>query len=301
MQILNVLLLAVFVVVITVVSHWLGQQAYSWLPTPAVAEAEPVGDLFSLLVTLAAVIFLIVIGVLLYSICFCRAAKGDNSDGPPIRGNLKVEIIWTVIPILLVLWIASTSFNTYERMDMLGPMQVVHLHAPLGVELAYAQTGNSNDTQPDEEIEVIAKQWSWSFRYPAKNVTSTELHLPVNRRVHLMMQSEDVLHGFYVPNFRIKQDIVPNRTIDLKFTPTRIGKYQLHDSQFSGTYFATMIADVYIDSLEAYDQWLTQASARQPTLAANRAADEHAQPSKKVLNSGWPTVPPAKPPLVHHP
>ena len=146
---------------------------------------------------------------------------------------------------------------------------------------------------------MVVKQWSWSFRYPATNVTSTALHLPVNKRIHLLMTSEDVLHGFYVPNFRIKQDIVPNRTIELKFTPNRVGKYQLHDSQFSGTYFALMGADVYVDTPDTYQQWLTQLSTQQPTSANNQATEEHANPLETPLGVSWPMVSPANPPMVH--
>lgn len=292
----NLALLAIFVGVIILASHILGQQAYHWLPLAAAKEAEPVGHLFSFLVKLGAIVFLGVLGMLVYSILFYRAASSDTSDAPAIRGNLKLEITWTVIPILLVIWIASYSYNIYQRMNTLGGLPLVHLHllqAP-----AYAETGSS-DMQPFEQIEVIAKQWSWLFRYPSQNVTSTELHLPVNQRVHLMLQSEDVVHGFFVPNFRIKQDIVPNRVIELKFTPNRIGQYQLHDSQFSGTYFALMEANVYVDSPESYNQWLAQAATRPPVPAVNPAMSEHTQPSGIPLRSNWRTVPPAQPPVVN--
>jgi cytochrome c oxidase subunit 2 len=298
MRIFNTLLLAIWVGVIIFASHLMGQQAYHWLPIAAAAEAEPVGDLFSFLVRLGTIVFLGVMGVLMYSILFYRAVKTDTSDAPPIRGNWKLEIIWTVIPILLVIWIAGYSYDIYRRMDTLGSLPLVHLH--LLESPAYAEMGSS-DMHPAEKIEVIAKQWSWSFRYPSQNVTSTELHLPVNQPVHLMLQSEDVVHGFYVPNFRIKQDIIPNQTIAFKFTPNRIGQYQLHDSQFSGTYFALMEATVYVDSPEQYKQWLAQAATRSPAPAVNPAASEHTQPPKTPVRSNWHTVPPAKPPVVNQP
>jgi cytochrome c oxidase subunit II len=292
----NIALLAIFVGAIVLASHALGQQAYNWLPIAATVEAELVGHLFSFLVTLGTIVFLGVMGMLLYSILFYRATNNDPSDAPAIRGNLKLEITWTVIPILLVIWIASYSYNIYQRMSILGSLPLVHLHlleAP-----AYAEIG-SKDMQLAEQIEVVVKQWSWSFRYPSQNVTSTELHLPVDRRVHLMLQSEDVVHGFYIPNFRIKQDIIPNQTIPLRFTPNRIGKYQLHDSQFSGTYFALMTADVYVDSSETYNQWLTEAATRPPIPAVNPAKSEHSQPPKTPLRSKWHTVSPAQPPVVN--
>lgn len=301
MRTFNIVLLAIWVGVIIFASHAMGQQAYSWLPIAAAAEAEPVGHLFSFLVTLGTIVFLGVMGVLVYSILFYRAANNDTSDAPAICGNPKLEITWTVIPILLVIWIASYSYNIYQRMSILGSLPLVHLHsleAP-----AYADTVSQAvqpaDMQLAEQIEVIAKQWSWSFRYPSQNVTSTELHLPVDRPVHLMLQSEDVVHGFYVPNFRIKQDIVPNRTIEFKFTPNRIGQYPLYDSQFSGTYFALMNAVVSVDSPEQYNQWLAQAATRSPVPAANSATSEHIQPPNLSMRSHWHTVPPAQPPTVN--
>lgn len=297
MRTFNSVLLAFWVGVIIFASHAMGQQAYGWLPIAAAAEAEPVGHLFSFLVILGTIVFLGVMGVLVYSVLFYRAANNDTSDASPIRGNSKLEITWTVIPILLVIWIASYSYDIYQRMSILGALPLVHLHlleAP-----AYADM-SSNFMQPAEQIQVIAKQWSWSFHYPSQNVTSTELHLPVNRPVHLMLQSEDVVHGFYVPNFRIKQDIIPNGTIEFRFTPNRIGQYQLHDSQFSGTYFALMEATVYVDSPEQYNQWLAQAATRSPVPAPNPATSEHTQPPQTPLQTHWHTVPPAQPPAVNH-
>jgi len=292
----NIVLLAIFVGAIVLASHALGQQAYNWLPIAAAVEAEPVGHLFSFLVTLGTIVFLGVFGMLVYSILFYRAANGDTSDAPAIRGNPKLEITWTVIPILLVIWIAGYSYNIYQRMNILGSLPLVHLH-PLEAP-AYAETVSS-DIQSAEQIEVVAKQWSWSFRYPSHNVTSTELHLPVNQRVHLMLQSPDVVHGFFVPNFRIKQDIIPNETIALKFTPNRIGQYLLYDSQFSGTYFALMTANVYVDAPERYHQWLGQAANRPPVPAVNPAKSEHTRPPETPLRSNWHTVPPAQPPVVN--
>jgi cytochrome c oxidase subunit 2 len=291
MQTFNLVLLAIFVVAIIFASHWLGQQAYNWLPTPAALEADYVGHLFSFLVTLGSFVFLGVLGMLLYSIAVYRVNSGDTSDGPPIRRNLKLEITWTTIPIILVICIVSYNYSIYQRMNILGSLPLVHLHNPME-SAAYAQSTPAD--MQEEIIDVMARQWSWTFRYPNNNVTSRELHLPVNKRAHLRLQSADVLHGFYVPNFRIKQDIVPNRTIDFRFTPNRVGKYQLHDSQFSGTYFAITTADVYVDTPEAYQQWLSQAS-NQTTQEPDAATLEHSQPPQIPLRSNWPTVPPAKP------
>jgi cytochrome c oxidase subunit 2 len=295
MKTFNIIILTLSVLAIILISHWLGQQAYQWLPTSAAIEAEPIGDLFSFLVTLGSIIFLGVTGVLSYSLLFYRAAKNDVSDGPALKGNNQLEVIWTVIPLLLVTWIAIYSYHIYQRMNVLGPLPMVDhfMETP-----AYAQT-DSAVPQPVEKIDVLAKQWAWSFHYRDRQVTSSELHLPVDHPVQLSLTSADVLHGFYVPNFRIKQDIVPNRTIEFKFTPNRIGQYQLQDSQFSGTYFATMNAPVYVESTASYEQWLTDSAQNPLVPAQNAAKTEHEQNQSSVLHSHWQTVKPNTPSPVN--
>lgn len=295
MKTFNIIILTISVLAIILISHWLGQQAYQWLPTSAAIEAEPIGDLFSFLVTLGSIIFLGVTGVLGYSLLFYRAAKNDASDGPALKGNNQLEVIWTVIPLLLVTWIAVYSYHIYQRMNVLGPLPMVDhfMETP-----AYAQT-DSTIPQSVEKIDVLAKQWAWSFYYRDRQVTSSELHLPVNHPIQLSLTSADVLHGFYVPNFRIKQDIVPNRTIEFKFTPNRIGQYQLQDSQFSGTYFATMKAPVYVESTVSYEQWLRKATQKPLVPAQNAAKIEHEQNQSSVIHSHWQTVKPNIPSPVN--
>ncbi|MBW4617326.1 MAG: cytochrome c oxidase subunit II [Desmonostoc vinosum HA7617-LM4] len=313
-KILNILTLITGAIALPITSIWIGKQAYFWLPPQAAAESQLIDDLISFLVTLGAFIFLGVTGTLMYSVIFHRAEKGDTSDGPPIEGNVTLEVVWTAIPILLVFWIAGYSYQVYEQMGIQGPMELVHLHNPMGMESAYAapveDTENSfppsprppfpaSSSLPVEKIDVLAKQWAWVFHYPEKDITSTELHLPSDRRVRLALKSEDVLHGFYIPAFRLKQDIIPNHTIDFEFTPIRIGQYSLTDSQYSGTYFATMQADVVVESPEDYHQWLAQAATRKPSPAKNQAASEYAQASHQTVKTGWATVAPAAPPLVN--
>ncbi len=303
-KIFNILTVFAGAIAVTVISLWIGKQAYTWLPPQAAAESQLIDDLISFLVTLGAFIFLGVTSTLMYSIIFHRAKEGDLTDGPHIEGNVTLEVVWTAIPIMLVLWIAGYSYQVYEQMGIQGPMELVHLHNPVGMESAYAAPMENKGTSvvsPSENIEVVAKQWAWVFHYPEKNVTSTELHLPSDRRVHLALQSEDVLHGFYIPAFRLKQDIIPNHTIDFEFTPTRVGQYRLTDSQYSGTYFATMQANVVVESPEDYQQWLAQAATQKPSPANNQAASEYAQASSQSVKTGWPTVAPAASPLVNYP
>jgi cytochrome c oxidase subunit 2 len=291
----RILTIIAIALVLTAVSLWIGRQAYSWLPPQASAESQLVDDLFSFLVTLGAFIFLGVTGVVIYSVLFHRVGRYDTSDGPPIEGNVTLEVVWTAIPFLLVFWIAFYSYQTYEKMAIKGPMEIAHLHLPMEMESAYAAPINET-SEPIEKIDVTAKQWAWVFHYPEKDITSTELHLPVNRRVRLALRSQDVLHGFYIPAFRVKQDIIPQRTIDFEFTPIRPGKYRLRDSQYSGTYFAAMQTDVVVEPLEDYHKWLAASASREPSPAPNQAAAEYTFRDKV----GWATIAPAEPPVVNY-
>ena len=293
MKLRTVLILGGTAIAIAFVSLWMGQAAYTWFPPQASAESILVDNLFSFLVTLGTFIFLGVVGTLTYSILFQRAEKYDLSDGPHIEGNVKLEIIWTAIPFALVIWIAGYSYQIYDQMSILGPMEHAH-HGSMMAAAEAAEIGDSK-TEEAEKIEVLARQWSWEFRYG--NVSSTELHLPNNRRIKLVLHSEDVLHGLYIPAFRVKQDVIPGHDIDFEFTPIREGKYRLRDSQYSGTYFAAMQTDVVVESPEAYQKWLADASIAKPVAAYNRASNEYA---KRTNANNWATVIPAAPPVVNY-
>lgn len=294
MRVRNILFLIVYAIVLILISLWMGKVSYSWFPPQASAESLLIDELFAFLVTLGTFIFLGITGVIIYSIVFQRAAKYDYSDGPHIEGNVVLEIVWTSIPILLVFWLAGYSYQVYDQMAIRGSMELNSLPIVPG------QTATVIP-EPSQAIEVVAEQWSWVFRYPEKDVTSTELHLPVNQKVRLILKSKDVLHGLYIPAFRVKQDIVPNKTTDFEFTPIKEGKYRLRDSQFSGTYFATMQTDVVVESPEDYQKWLVEAAERKPSPANNVAASEYVQQTEKAFKTGWPTIVPAEPPIVNYP
>lgn len=315
MKLRAIFTLAVLAVLLAFFSFWLAKQSYFWFPPQASAEARLHDDLFAIFVGLGTFILLGVTIPIIYSLLFHRAGKYDFSDGPPIEGNTILEIVWTAVPILLVAGLVTASYNTYVRMNIRGPMELVHLHMPELVQSAYAEpilarsepvldqakpvAGDKIKGEPVAQIDVTAKQWAWVFRYPDQDVTSTELHLPVDRRVHLRLRSEDVLHGFYVPAFRVKQDIVPNHVIDFEFTPICTGKYRLRDSMYSGTYFAANQADVVVQSFDDYQQWLADAAAQTPSPAFNQAASEYSR-SANTMVRGWQTVPPAPPPVVNY-
>ncbi|MBF2063057.1 MAG: cytochrome c oxidase subunit II [Calothrix sp. C42_A2020_038] len=295
MKIRTILTLSIVTLALIGISLWMGNISKLWFPPQATAEAVLIDDLFSFLVTIGTFIFVGVTGTLIYSILFQRAGKYDMSDGPAIEGNVTLEIVWTAIPFFLVLWIGAYSYQVYDQMAILGPME--HLHT---IGMQSAQAAPVDTAKKMTEVEVLAKQWSWEFRYPDANVTSTELHLPNAQRVRLKLTSTDVIHGFYIPAFRLKQDIIPQQTIDFEFTPIRVGKYRLRDSEFSGTYFAAMQTDVVVETPEDFSYWLAAAAKREPTPAYNQAFAEYKKHNKES-SKGWVTVAPATPPIVNYP
>lgn len=284
------------------ISYWMGQQAYTWMPPQASAESVLVDKLFSFMTAVGTFIFIGVIGTLLYSMIFQRAAKYDPTDGPPIEGNFWLEVVWTAVPIMLIIWIGTVSYNTYDQMSLLSPFAPAEMTTPgtLPGDQKESVPGDTNPTKSWPPIEVHSRQWAWEFRYPEDGVSSTELHLPVNKRARFKLTSEDVLHGFFVPAFRVKQDIIPGREIDFSFTPIREGRYRLRDSEYSGTYFASNQTNVVVESEEDYQQWLLAAAQNPPTAAENVAFESFSRAAKGSISLGWATVKPAPAPIVNY-
>jgi cytochrome c oxidase subunit 2 len=287
--------LGLWVGLLVLISVWMSHQAYRWLPVQASTAAPLVDGLFSFETGVGTFVFLGVISVMAWVVLMHRAEKYDESDAEPIEGNTRLEVIWTAIPLVLVMAIAAYSIRVNTTLGVLGPMEHIHLHDPVE-----QQGGYPGDRLPAETVEVIARQWSWEFRYPDAGVSSTELHLALDQPVTFRLVSDDVIHGFYIPAFRLKQDVIPGTAIDFNLTPTREGRYRLRDSQFSGTWFAANQADVVVEADDAHAAWLRQAAAQPLQPGISDAVEEYATRGRKA-NPGWATVPPAPPPQVNVP
>ena len=289
------IVVAIAVLVDALLSVQVARWSYAWLPVPASTAAPYVDDLFSLEVGIGAFIFIGSVGFILWSVIFSRAEKYDESDGLPIEGNTKLEITWTVIPFVIVMALAFYSIDVNEKLASLGPKQKYDVAVNQAPD-AVATVDARRDIGP---IDVIARQWSWEFVYP-NGVRSSELHLPINQRANFQLSSEDVLHGFYIPAFRLKQDIIPGSVISYSITPTREGRYRLRDSMFSGAYFSHNQTDVIVESEQAYDTWL-KATAKRPLVQGLSPGTPLYAKRLKDGDRGWATVPPATPPMVNDP
>ena len=276
-----------------VIAKLMANWSYSWFPPQASSAAPYVDDLFALETGIGSFIFFGCTGFMGWVLLFNRAGKYDESDGAPIEGNTKLEITWTIIPLVTVFLIATYSMDVNMKLQTLGPKHKYAIGTDPTVLIA-------KDPKADiGPIDVIARQWSWEFIYP-NGVRSSELHLPVDQRVNFRLISEDVLHSFFVPAFRLKQDIIPGSIISYSLTPTKEGRFRLRDAMFSGAYFSQNQTNVVVESEATYTNWLktTARQPLQPGLDPGRALYERRLARG---DKGWATVPPAPPPQVNDP
>ena len=177
---------------------------------------------------LAITVFLLGLITFLMVYFVIRYQKKRNPKPSEIHENIWLEIIWTVVPTLLVLtmfYYGMTGFNFLKK----APADAL-------------------------KIKVIARQWSWLFEYE-NGMKSTELKVPVGKPIKLSLTSQDVIHGFYTPAFRIKQDVVPGMTNTLWFQPTGEGTFDVFCTQYCGLQHATMVTKIKVLPVEAFNQW----------------------------------------------
>ena len=269
----------------TLISLWYGQN-HGLLPIAASSDAGDVDELFNFMMTIATGLFLLVEGVLVYSIIKFRRQKNDTTDGPPIEGNVPLEIVWTAIPTVIVFILSIYSFEIYNRMGGLDPMtagdpgpQLAHAHqhselvaldpSQQNIALGLGASPDSEQGVNPLEVKVNGIQYAWIFTYPDSGVISGEIHVPVDRPVSLVMTGGDVIHAFWLPEFRIKQDVIPGRETNLVFTPNKIGQYPVICAELCGAYHGGMKTQLYVESEADYQKWI-----QENTFAMNDEGNE---------------------------
>jgi cytochrome c oxidase subunit 2 len=188
------------------------------------------GFLWALTILFGTVISLVII---YFAIKYRR--RNDTEIPPPIEGSMKLELAWSIIPFCIAMGIFVWSASLYYRM--------------------YRAPGEAL------EVYVVAKQWMWKFQHLDGQREINELHVPVGRKVKLMLTTEDVIHSFFVPAFRVKLDVVPGKYSTMWFEPTKAGRYHLFCAEYCGTSHSGMIG--WIDVMEAaeYQSWLSGGAA----------------------------------------
>jgi cytochrome c oxidase subunit 2 len=205
-----------------------------WLPSADAKEAGPVDRVYWFVTIICIAIFALVAGVSVYAVWKFRAAPDEEDDGSPIHGHTGLEVVWTAIPTALV-----TAISVYS-----------------GVVLTQIER------IPDEHrvIQVTAQQFAWSFRYSENGteITSGTLALPIDQPVELKLTANDVIHSFWVPEWRMKKDAVPGVETNVVVTPSKLGEFTVVCTELCGLGHATMRAQAIVMTQQRFEDWLRE-------------------------------------------
>jgi cytochrome c oxidase subunit 2 len=233
----------------------------NWLGTVGSEQKEQIVTLLNVMIVLSSLVFSVVMVMMFYAIWKYRAKPGDESDGEPIHGNTRLEIIWTVIPTIIVIFggvYSTVILNDIEAKADDGPVM---------------------------EVDVTAQQFEWRFDYPDQGVTSNELHVPSGTQLELHLNALDVLHSFWVPEWGVKRDLVPGADLPggddidstVRVTPDLPGVYSVVCTELCGWGHATMRAAAVVEDNQAdFDAWAkTQPKIPGDDVVSTGAAGGH--------------------------
>lgn len=231
------------------------------LPTPVTSEGRQIANLYTLFMAAGAVVAFIVVGLGAWSVIRYR---GRREELPPqTHGNLRLEVLWTALPAVLVVVLFGAT--------------VVVLASTEDVD---------ETTAPGAEIAVTAFRWGWRFEYPGQDVVveglgapGPEVVVPVGEPLRISLTGEDVMHAFYVPEFLFKRDMIPGRVNVIELTVETAGTYRGQCAEYCGLYHARMPFTVRAVARAEYDAWLDERRGQPPTLATPLPSPQTPQPS----------------------
>jgi cytochrome c oxidase subunit 2 len=266
------LAIAALLVVIVTALLILGLNYVQLLPVEASLQAQPIDRLFRLEFQVIAFLFSLIVVFMIYSIVVFRRKKGDMTDAAHIEGNSNLEILWTVVPLVTVLAFGYLGGQSLAETLRADPQAL--------------------------EINVIGSQWSWRFEYPDTGIVSTDLMMPANKQALLHISSTDVIHSFWVPEFRLKQDALPGGASfvrDLRVTPNKIGDYKVRCAELCGLKHAYMEAPVKVISQSDFDNWVAAQTAQSndPVARGQKFAKQygctacHSIDGTKIVGPTW--------------
>lgn len=293
-------------VVITLVSLWVGQN-HGLMPEQASEQAPLVDDFFDVMMTIGTALFLVVEGAIVIAMIRFRRREGDDTDAEPIIGNLPLEAFWTAIPAIIVIGLGIYSVEVYR--DMGGfepahhlvakadtPAQMASMPgsaiaaplvadaegmesdeaAPKGAKYGFGAAPKRQGQAADLVVNVTGLQFAWIFNYADSGIVAGELHVPVGKDVQLNISAQDVIHSFWVPQFRLKQDAIPGQETELRFVATKPGTYPVVCAELCGGYHGAMRTQLIVHTQEEYEAWFKEnqiAQQQNPnqTVAVNPA------------------------------
>jgi cytochrome c oxidase subunit 2 len=201
-----------------------------WEPESASTAAGPIDTLYDVLALVSAFVLALVTSILVVSVIhFRKRSPDDLRDGEPIHGHTRLEVVWTTIPALLMIGTAVYS----------------------GLVLYDIEDSKANT----QTVDITGEQFAWTFGYQQPQVRSGELHLVEDTPYLFKLHAKDVIHSFWVPQFRMKKDAVPGMTTEVRVTPTRKGRYTLACTELCGLGHSTMRATVVVEDQAGFDKW----------------------------------------------
>ena len=222
-------------IIVMAILTYVGLDSAGLMPVEASAQAADIDWMWNLEVIAMSFLFALIFVPMAYSLVVFRRREGDTTDAEHMEGNTRLEIAWTIVPLFIVMAYAYLGAVNLAETRRVDPEAMV--------------------------VKVTGLQWSWTFEYPPVNglaVVSDQLHLPVGKQILLRMTSNDVIHSFWVPEFRVKQDLVPGRITELRITPTIEGNYVVRCAELCGTSHAYMEKPVVVSSQAEYEAWMTE-------------------------------------------
>lgn len=213
-----------------------------FMPPAASHNAPNVDNLYGFIFWLSVVLFIMVIGPGAWFVYKYRLKKGEEPKPTPrITHHLGLELTWSVIPLVLVTVVAVWGFWDFMALGI----------APADV----------------EEIYVTGAQWVWKFEHTDGTKEINELHLPEGRQIKLIMTSEDVIHSFFIPDYRVKSDLPPGRYTSLWFKPNGVGTHDIFCTEYCGDEHSHMLAKVIVMPQKEYDIWAKEGVGPDPGVS----------------------------------
>ena len=212
----------------------------SWLPENVSTFGGEIDSLFYIIYYITGAVFILVTALMVLFLILYRHREGRRAVYS--HGNTALEITWTVIPAIILLVLSFKSVSSWGKIKAQPPPS-------------------------DVQVQVTAKQFNWEILYPGPDgkfgtaddhQIDNDLHVPVNKVVHVILKSKDVIHSFFVPNLRLKQDSLPGRDILVWFEATKPGKYELPCAELCGFGHSGMRGWLYVHAPEEYQKWVAE-------------------------------------------
>lgn len=249
-----------------------GLQAADLTPAPSSVQAGPIDAMIHLQTWLIAFIFSLITVFVVYSMVVFRQKNGSAEFGAPFKSSSRLEVAWTIVPLGLVLFLAFMGAQDLALVLQEDPTAM--------------------------QVNVTAFQWGWQYEYPDYGIQTNTLNLPVNRQVRLVMTSRDVIHSFWVPEFRVKQDILPGKNLvkEVRITPNKLGAYKVRCAEMCGGAHALMEGPVNVLAQTDFDAWVdeqTNAADMPPEQRGQRLATTqgcltcHSVDGSRIVGPTW--------------